>query len=143
MISSATVQIGLRLSHLDEAPCPLLTEAQKTAAAEFQAKTTYKLPVLQVQTTNLLSPLVQSSSERLSPEERAARMKTLPPVPRLTVDQAVEDVFDAMKEDAEPRLSPTVYMPAPSGGLKKPTTTRRNLGVEQDPRTRASKADWI
>jgi len=142
MISSATVQIGLRLSHMDEEPCPLLTAAQKAAAAKSQAKITYKLPVLQVQTTNLPSPLSQSGSARLSPQDRAARMKTLPPVPKLNVDQAADDVFDARKED-EPRLSPTVYMPPSPGGLKKSATTRRNLGVERDPRTRASKADWI
>lgn len=118
---------------VDEEPCPLLPDSQKTAAAKPPAKTPYKLPVLQVQTTNLPSPL---GGARLSPRERAARMKTLPPVPRVNVDQAADDVFGASKDD-EPRLSPTVYKPASSSASK------RGLGVEQDPRTRASKADWI
>lgn len=137
MVSSATVQIGLRLTYMDEEPCPLLTEAQKAEHAQntdSKVPPRSKSPALQVQTQNLPSLQLQLGNERLSPQERAARMKTLPPVPRPN-----EAPISSDSESNEPRLSPTVYMP-PSrsniGSTKKPA-------AEQDEKPRASKANWI
>ncbi|KFY94951.1 hypothetical protein V500_02995, partial [Pseudogymnoascus sp. VKM F-4518 (FW-2643)] len=85
MVSSAIVQIGIRLTYMEEERCPLLTEAQK---AEHTQSTNSKLgprlksPALQIQTETLPSLQSQLGYERLSPQERAATMKTLPPVPR-------------------------------------------------------------
>ena len=95
MVSSATVQIGIRLTYMDEEPCPLLTEAQKAAHAEStnsKLQPRSKSPALQVQTQNLPSLQLQLGNERLSPQERAARMKTLPPVPRPIEGRVAESV---------------------------------------------------
>lgn len=85
MVSSAIVQIGIRLTYMEEELCPLLMEAQK---AEHTQSTNSKLgprlksPALQIQTKTLSSLQPLLGYERLSPQGRAATMKTLPSVPR-------------------------------------------------------------
>ncbi|KFY24571.1 hypothetical protein V493_05155 [Pseudogymnoascus sp. VKM F-4281 (FW-2241)] len=142
MVSSATVQIGLRLTYMDEEPCPLLTDAQKAAhsqSANFKLQPRSKSPALQVQTQNLPSLQLQLGNERLSPQERAARMKTLPPVPRPNEGRVVAIVSSDAEND-EPRLSPTVYMPPNMSNIG---STKKKPAAEQDGKPRASKADWI
>ncbi|KFX99266.1 hypothetical protein V490_01874 [Pseudogymnoascus sp. VKM F-3557] len=142
MVSSATVQIGLRLTYMDEEPCPLLTEAQKAAhaqSANSNVQPKSKSPALQVQTQNLPSLQLQLGNERLSPQERAARMKTLPPVPRPTEARIAETV-SSDSESNEPRLSPTVYMPPNRSNIG---STKKKPAAEQDEKPRASKVNWI
>lgn len=142
MISSATVQIGIRLTYLDEEPCPLLTDAQKEAHAQSmdsKVQPRSKSPALQVQTQNLPPLQLQLGNERLSPQERAARMKTLPPVPRTNGGQMTENVPND-PESNEPRLSPTVYTPPDRSNTGSST---KKPAVELDEKPRASKANWI
>ncbi|KFZ18768.1 hypothetical protein V502_03976 [Pseudogymnoascus sp. VKM F-4520 (FW-2644)] len=142
MVSSATVQIGIRLTYMDEEPCPLLTEDQKAAHAQStnsKLQPRSKSPALQVQTQNLPSLQLQLGNERLSPQERAARMKTLPPVPRPNEARVAESV-SSDSESNEPRLSPTVYMPPNRSNTG---STKRMPAAEQDEKPRASKANWI
>lgn len=142
MISSATVQIGIRLTYLDEEPCPLLTDAQKEAHAQSmdsKVQPRSKSPALQVQTQNLPPLQLQLGNERLSPQERAARMKTLPPVPRTNGGQMTENVPND-PESNEPRLSPTVYTPPDRSNTGSSTT---KPAVELNEKPRASKANWI
>lgn len=142
MVSSATVQIGIRLTYMDEEPCPLLTEAQKAAHAEStnsKLQPRSKSPALQVQTQNLPSLQLQLGNERLSPQERAARMKTLPPVPR-PIEGRVAESVSSDSESNEPRLSPTVYMPPNRSNTG---STRKKPAAEQDEKPRASKVNWI
>ncbi|KFY95562.1 hypothetical protein V500_02720 [Pseudogymnoascus sp. VKM F-4518 (FW-2643)] len=92
MVSSAIVQIGIRLTYMEEEPCPLLTEGQKAAhtqSANSKLGPRLKSPALQIQTKNLPSLQSQLGYERLSPHERAATMKTLPPVPRPNEERMV------------------------------------------------------
>ncbi|OBT63269.1 hypothetical protein VE03_07942 [Pseudogymnoascus sp. 23342-1-I1] len=142
MISSATVQIGIRLTYMDEEPCPLLTDEQKEAHAQStnsKVQSRSKSPALQVQTQNLSSFQLQLGNERLSPQERAARMKTLPPVPR-TNEARITEAVASEPESNEPRLSPTVYTPPNRSNIG---STRTKPSAEQDEKPRASKANWI
>lgn len=168
MASSATVQIGLRLSNM------LGPEPQP----QFPAPPTRRSnsPVLQLQTRGLNSgpsPLTQQSvtlspdmikSPPLSKAERDARMKTLPPVPR--VDSArVNSVAVGLKEEEKGlQLSPTVYSPlesrkysptvkgkgveakkvgSPIRSGSIPSPAPMNLSVKRNGSERASKLDWI
>ncbi|KFY07324.1 hypothetical protein V492_07249 [Pseudogymnoascus sp. VKM F-4246] len=142
MVSSATVQIGLRLTYMDEEPCPLLTDAQKAAHAQntnSKLPPRSKSPALQVQTQNLPSLQLQLGNERLSPEEKAARMKTLPPVPRPNEGRMTESVSNDPEKN-EPRLSPTVYMPPNRSNTG---STKKKPAAEQDEKPTISKANWI
>lgn len=76
MVSSAIVQIGIRLTYMEA------QKAAHTQSANSKLAPRLKSPALQIQTENLPSLQSQLGYERLSPQERAATMKTLPPVPR-------------------------------------------------------------
>ncbi|RDW89181.1 hypothetical protein BP6252_01213 [Coleophoma cylindrospora] len=135
--SSATVQIGLRLSHApgtstsDEEPLPL---PSTTYSAPYKRAAS---PVLQIQTQNL-APLIPPPKSPLRPQgtplaapvspestspssldkaERDARMKTLPPVPRVMAPEIKR------LSTSQTVLSPTVYSPETS---KKPSPLRNN-----------------
>lgn len=121
MASSATVQIGLRLSNM--------LGPDQESAPQFPAPPLRRpnSPSLQLQTRNLIkkvaSPLNQQSSTIMSPEmiksppltkaERDARMKTLPPVPRVN-SARMNSVIVAKTEEKGLQLSPTVYSPLES-----------------------------
>ncbi|KFY39862.1 hypothetical protein V495_05724 [Pseudogymnoascus sp. VKM F-4514 (FW-929)] len=109
----------------------------QSANSNVQPKS--KSPALQVQTQNLPSLQLQLGNERLSPQERAARMKTLPPVPRPTEARIAETV-SSDSESNEPRLSPTVYMPPNRSNIG---STKKKPAAEQDEKPRASKVNWI
>jgi hypothetical protein len=145
--TSVTVEIGLRLSH---APPELqLPSPPRSRRAS---------PLLRLQTN--LSPIFSRSPLALSPlrsdtmrsplsaEQRAARMKTLPPIPRLSTTSDISAAPESMS-----RLSPTVYTPQ---GVKRSATTamspppRPNSSspiwprkIQDESRPRGSKASWI
>jgi hypothetical protein len=145
--TSVTVEIGLRLSH---AP----TEAQYPSPPRSRRAS----PLLRLQ-TNLSpifspSPLGPSSLKSdavrspLSAEQRAARMKSLPPIPRLSTMSDNSAVPESMS-----KLSPTVYTPH---GVKRSATTGTSppprptvaspiwpRKIRDDNRLRGSKASWI
>ena len=142
MISSATVQIGIRLTYMEEEPCPLLTETQKAAhtqSTNSKLGPRSKSPALQIQTENLPSLQLQLGYERLSLQERAYRMKTLPPVPRPDGERIAESISNESASN-EPRLSPTIYTPPNRSNTG---STKRIPDSQQDEKPRASKANWI
>jgi hypothetical protein len=142
--SSATVQIGLRISDA-------LYNPDTEAAPGHRASS----PRLQIQTRNLTidlrSPLRSSILQRaeagpskLSKTERDARMKTLPPIPRSST----------IARESKPQLSPTVYSvetaqkvttilhPPPSHtGFLNPW--RKSNDEHATTRVRGSKLSWI
>lgn len=150
MISSATVQIGLRLSSVDDMPMP--GTANRTTAFEADAvsldcpkenaKVNGKRP----------SPLTTSEDARPVRDEspkrnpvKDVRMKTLPPVPRLgeaipITNNNDDDESQYTDEEEEETLSPTVYsspsktkLPSPKGvGFTLPPT-RFNAGSPKSP----------
>ncbi|KAJ9148338.1 RBR-type E3 ubiquitin transferase [Pleurostoma richardsiae] len=125
MVSSATVQIGLRLSSVDDMP-PLNTRIDND-------RDVYPLDCPKQQGTGGFtrpSPLAQSEPiisqeeevEDNVPEDlprrspvKDARMKTLPPVPTPT------EVRPVQVGDDGPTLSPSVYSPQSPGNAKLPT----------------------
>jgi hypothetical protein len=130
MISSATVQIGLRLSHMDEDQPPLPdtnTIHHQSALSASSARP--NSPFLRVQTQNLTPTRVASP---LSVPLQDARMKTLPPVPG-----------GSSSNDESPvcQLSPTVYNPESSKKATTGSPSRASPGRE--PRTMTSRTDWI
>jgi hypothetical protein len=140
MISSATVQIGLRLSSVDDMPMPPAIPIRATTpdsdvlsleCPKERAKLNGKRP----------SPLTTSETAVDSGDEGAtslpdgsparnpvkdARMKTLPPVPRPgEIINATEDDDDASQyeeEEEQVTLSPTVYNS--SNNSSNPTKTK-------------------
>ncbi len=145
--TSVTVEIGLRLSHAPtELQCPSSPRSRRAS------------PLLRLQ-TNLSpifsrSPLAPSPLKRdavrspLSAEQRAARMKTLPPIPR---HSTLSDVSAAPESTST--LSPTVYTPQ---GVKRSATTAMSppprptaaspiwpRKIQDEDRPRGSKASWI
>lgn len=134
--SSATVRIGIRLSHAPRTS-PADNEASPLPSTTYSAP--YKQgasPVLQIQTQNLTplqpparspsrlqgSPLVtpqspESALTPLSKAERDFRMKTLPPTPRVMAPEIKR------LSTSQTILSPSVYSPATS---KKPSPSRNN-----------------
>jgi hypothetical protein len=147
MVSSATINIGLRLSHAIESEESLPTMPSIPIRRPNS-------PNLQLQTRNLgPSPLADlgttSKSSPLSKEERDSRMKTLPPVPRVVSEARVKSTT---------QLSPTVYTPNTSPGGRKASPTRMNQSPTNaqidgasltvpNQKTKGertvSKADWI
>lgn len=125
MESSATVQIGLRLSNVLMEPEPPMPVSFKNQSLS---------PMLQVRTQNLhnteSSPLQRNAVG--SPISRDARMKTLPPVPRVSTMSNVESTT---------QLSPKVYSPQNSNKAGASLPPRPPQTKQERPR--ASKADWI
>jgi hypothetical protein len=145
--TSVTVQIGLRLSHAPtELQCPSPPRSRRAS------------PLLRLQTN--LSPIFSRSPlapsplkddtmrSPLSAEQRAARMKTLPPIPRLS---AMSD--DSAVPESSSKLSPMVYT---SQGVKRSATTAMSppprpvaaspiwpWKIQDGDRPRGSKASWI
>jgi hypothetical protein len=183
MASSATVQIGLRLSNMLG---PQIGHSAQSSSASntFLAPTTFgtqlkrpNSPDLRLQTNLAASPLAQTiyksslaSSSNYSPggvrspltkAERDARMKTLPPVPRITSEARVRQVVQEEREQGLV-LSPTVYSPVESrkfapkiqSPMKRPSAgspkiSSPTIPLAQNPLSpgkaspRASKLDWI
>lgn len=175
LVSSATVQIGLRLSSVDDMPSLATNNVATTDSevhslncpnvlTEIMAKGNKRPTGLGVVTTALPPPSaeVEDVSPRRDPV-KDARMKTLPPVPRI-------DSRPAKQEPAkdEITLSPSVYspnsptkakLPSPKGvgfsiPVSKPTNSasprsppvapprRRGTG-ETTPLPVEAKGDWI
>jgi hypothetical protein len=156
MASSATVQIGLRLSNVDDMP-PLnsryFQDQNKVYTLDCpNNKDEQKRP-------SPLSQLAMSSSENLVPDETStrdpvkdARMKTLPPVPKV-IEKPQQSPDDTLI------LSPTVYSPESSTATKAASPKSAGLsipasksspgasGPRSPPRPQPSrdmkKADWI
>jgi hypothetical protein len=128
--TSVTVEIGLRLSH---AP----TELQLSSPPRSRRAS----PLLRLQTN--LSPIFSRSPLASSPlksdtvrsplsaEQRAARMKTLPPIPRQSTMSDTSAVLESTS-----KLSPTVYTPQ---GVKRSATT----GMSPPPRPSAASPIWL
>ncbi|KAK3325517.1 hypothetical protein B0H66DRAFT_127310 [Apodospora peruviana] len=133
LISSATVQIGLRLSSVEDMP-PVAQN--KVIAGDGQVHT---LDCPNIQKDKILSPNRRPAALNTSfdaqpalPDEspkrdpvKNAKMKTLPPVPRTDDgesdgedDTAVES--DSDSEKAVETLSPTVYSPVKTAKLPSP-----------------------
>ena len=147
MQSSATVQIGLRLSNVVYNP------ETETAPGNRPLS-----PRLRVDTKNLTidlrspkpSPLQQNAAESpaIPKEIRDARMKTLPPIPR---ESTLSRTFAAAAQMIQ--LSPTVYTPQPKAGLPfspspkfkvmSPLRTGPKPDDKPKSRPRGSKASWI
>jgi len=133
MVSSATVQIGLRLSHaMDEDTPTIPPQTQRPVSSH-----------LLVQTIPLSSPkrptsIPSKAAELLSPPAGSGECKNkkLPPVPRDSGSPKLKPVVS--------KLSAAVYSPAstkrtiPSSPLKTVTPMR-----PEPARPQASKADWI
>ncbi|KAJ9151436.1 RBR-type E3 ubiquitin transferase [Coniochaeta hoffmannii] len=155
MISSATVQIGLRLSSVDDMPMPpSIPNRTNTPDSDVlsldcpkeRAKLHGKRPIpLNTTPTAAVvnaeaAPPASSSSPKRDPI-KDARMKTLPPVPR--PGEAVPDVADDDDEsryEEEETLSPTVYNPSPTKRVPSPKgvgftlpQTRFNGGSPRSP----------
>lgn len=156
MISSATVQIGLRLSSVDDMPMPPAIPIRTTTpdsdvlsldCPKEQTKADGKRPspLNTSQTSGVVeseaaAPLPDSSPRRDPVKD--ARMKTLPPVPRPGDAVAnLEDDGDESQYEEEETLSPTVYnssptrakLPSPKGvGFTLPQT-RFNNGSPRSP----------
>lgn len=148
MQSSATVQIGLRLSNV-------VYDPETETAPSIRPSS----PRLRVDTKNLTidlrsprpSPLQQNAAESpaITKEVRDARMKTLPPIPRESTISRSSAAAARMIQ-----LSPTVYTPqprvarlpsSPSPKLKVMSPLRIAHTPEDKPksRPRGSKASWI
>lgn len=155
MISSATVQIGLRLSSVDDMPMPpSIPNRTNTPDSDVlsldcpkeRAKLHGKRPIpLNTTPTAAVvnaeaAPPASSSSPKRDPV-KDARMKTLPPVPR--PGESVPDVADDDDEsryEEEETLSPTVYNPSPTKRVPSPKgvgftlpQTRFNGGSPRSP----------
>jgi hypothetical protein len=147
ILTSVTVEIGLRLSHAPtELQCPSPPRSRRAS------------PLLRLQTN--LSPIFSRSPLASSPlksdtlrsplsaEQRAARMKTLPPIPRLSTTSNI-----SAAPESTSKLSPTVYTPQ---GVKRSATTAMSPSprptsaspiwlrtIQDENRPRGSKASWI
>lgn len=157
MISSATVQIGLRLSSVDDMPMPPAIPIRTTTPdsdvlsldcpkerAKFDGKRPSPLNTsggIGVAGSDATATLPDSSPKRDPIKD--ARMKTLPPVPRPgeVVPSLEDDDDDSRYEEEEETLSPTVYnssptktkLPSPKGvGFTLPQT-RFNNGSPRSP----------
>lgn len=145
--TSVTVEIGLRLSHAPtESRCPSPPRSRRAS------------PLLRLQTN--LSPIfsrspiapspLKSDAVRspLSAEQRAARMKTLPPIPRLSTMSSNSAVPESTS-----KLSPAVYSPqgvkrSATGAMSPPPRPAaappiRPQKLKDGDRPRESKASWI
>jgi hypothetical protein len=147
MQSSATVQIGLRLSNVVYNPETETAPGNRPLSPRLRVDT--KTLTIDLRSPRP-SPLQQNAAESpaLPKEVRDARMKTLPPIPR-------ESTISRSSATAAPtiQLSPTVYTPQPKVGL--PSSPSPKLKVmsplriahkpEDKPksRPRGSKASWI
>jgi len=122
MASSATVQIGLRLSNVEDMPplnpvldkkvyaieCPNLIP-KPTDTAKRPTPLTLAAP----------RPSISDSASEYSVDRdpgQEAKMKTLPPVPQPSEAKKTEK--QQAEEDDGPRLSPTVYQPKPQSPAK-------------------------
>jgi len=147
MASSATVQIGLRLSNVDDMP-PLNSqvldkkvytlELANDEAKDQPAKR--PSPIATAKPTQEETAVVDASPKR--DPVRDARMKTLPPVPRIGAPNpgaaaatASEDDDDGSVYSEEQEkiatLSPTVYQPPSPSKTKLPSP--RGVGVTSPP----------
>lgn len=128
MISSATVQIGLRLSSVDDMPMPpaipvrtttpdsdVLSLGSPKERGELDGKR--PSPLNTATTTGVAdaetaAPLLVSSTKRNPIKD--ARMKTLPPVPKPGEVAPNVDDDDESEYEEEETLSPTVYNSSPT-----------------------------
>ncbi|KAB5563360.1 hypothetical protein GE09DRAFT_1219918 [Coniochaeta sp. 2T2.1] len=154
MISSATVQIGLRLSSVDDMPMPPAISAHTTTpdsdvlsldCPKEAAKLDGKRPS-PLNTSETASPTKPEATDlpKRNPV-KDARMKTLPPVPRpgeVVPSAEDEDDDESQYEDEGEILSPTVYnssptkakLPSPKGvGFTTLPQTRFNGGSPRSP----------
>jgi len=145
--TSVTVEIGLRLSHAPtEMQCPSPPRSRRAS------------PLLRLQTN--LSPILSRSPlapsplkddtmrSPLSAEQRAARMKALPPIPRLSTmsDNLAVPVplskVNPMVNTSQgvKRSAPSAMSPPPRPVAASPIWLRK---IQDDDRPRGSKASWI
>ena len=139
MVSSATVQIGLRLSNVNDIMVPPLTINEKPPNIVSGAESVYSLDCpeekARVAALKRPSPMVKpepnGSMEAPVPDEtpkrdpvKDSRMKTLPPVPATGVVVAVEAGSSDSESEYEEQLltlSPTVYNPKSPGKARLPS----------------------
>jgi len=135
MASSATVQIGLRLSNVEDMP-PLLPQLDKKVYpianecpnAQPAGTEASKRPGALALVDNRPSTSDSASEYSVMPETlKDTKMKTLPPVPRAKEPQA--------EENDGPRLSPTVYNPKPQSPSKQPKMSSPKGSSSPPPRT--------
>ncbi|KAI0552628.1 hypothetical protein F4679DRAFT_74968 [Xylaria curta] len=157
LVSSATVQIGLRLSNVEDVrPMTVSTIGGVERTHELGCPNNLKVEI-----PNRPSPLMVPGSTTSSPSSQRtlvasqvdATMKTLPPIPQS---------FRTEAERAPPMLNPTVYspnsptkgkVPSPKGvGFNVPTRTNNTPVEARTPASHlhgnsaaggANSADWI
>jgi hypothetical protein len=163
MISSATVQIGLRLSSVDDMPAPPIIPVRTTTPdsdvlslgcpkerpnpdgkrpSPLNTGTTTTLTL----DTNLEATAPSLGSGKQRDPVKDARMKTLPPVPRPgevlpSLDDDDDDEESRYDEGQKETLSPTVYNPnsqkkvaSPKGvGFTLPQTRFNNASPRSPP----------
>lgn len=159
LISSATVQIGLRLSHAVPQIAPSLPPTTYNYKAPPNSNVTPPPSALQIKTRKLtslypptnngfrpattpssdapaaavspVSSIDSPSSGMLTDFERQERMKTLPPVPR--IQSAVSPITSEYGEEVHIQFSPNAYVSNISP--LKPAALSQNNTVEELTRT--------
>jgi hypothetical protein len=117
-LSTATVQIGLRLSHAPpymQQDIPALPATTYSATGNAPSASTLRVQTSQLSPiyTRTPSPLAKASQS----SQKDDKMKNLPPTPRR------RSKFDRIKSEEVVQLSPTVYSP----GKKSPSTPPQQL----------------
>lgn len=173
MISSATVQIGLRLSNVDDmAPMPApidpdvisleCPKEKKQVGRRPSPLTTSETATGLGLTLDTTVSTIPDASPKRNPV-KDARMKTLPPVPipgqPIPTDNDYSSNYDDEEEEQVQTLSPTVYNSSPTKpkpaspkavGFTLPSTRFNASNSPRSPPRRAAtgdapqtKADWI
>jgi len=172
LVSSATVQIGLRLSSVDDMPPVVKTQAVANDTKVYhldcpKMKNKDNASPLSGRPMALLTPVSSPTEEDTlvddSPRRnpvKDARMKTLPPVPGLNVavpDDGLSSDEDDDLKDNEITLSPNVYNPQSPTKAKlasprgvgftahktNPSPTKPNSGSVSPSKAATAKSDWI
>jgi hypothetical protein len=171
MISSATVQIGLRLSNINDMlpmPAPIDPDVislecpkEKKQVGRRPSPLTTSEPAAALTLDTTVSTIPDASPKRNPVKD--ARMKTLPPVPipgqAITTDDGYSSNYDDEEDEEEEQvqtLSPTVYNSSPTKpkpatpGFTLPSTRFNASNSPRSPPRRTAtgdapqtKADWI
>lgn len=141
--SSATVQIGFRVSNMERAPRP-----NSTHLSTYSAYST--MPQPRIMSTETVTVMGRASNLRdVQNFNDEPEYKQLPPVPLAIPDRAAEKPQD---DEEEIRLSPTVYSPQkqlPRSKTTSPTRTPKfggnasGYGSGPSRRSDGDNEDWI
>jgi len=146
MASSATVQIGLRFSNVEDMP-PLNPQVPDKKVYRIDGECPHEAQPKTTEAAKRPSPLAvadprpstSDSASEYSVQPAEAKMKTLPPVPRPVETKPAEP--QRAVEDDGPRLSPAVYNPNPQSPTKATKLpSPRGVGFSSPPLRSASSA---